>query len=65
MMYKVFARDELAKPISFTDEIEAADESAARQTALDVVPDGAVEVTIVPADAVHWVVRPREGSEAR
>lgn len=65
MIYRVFARDELAKPISFTDEIEAADESGARQSALDLVPDGAVEVTIVPADVVHWVVRPREESEAR
>lgn len=63
--YRVFARTDLADPIAPVGEVEAGNDSAAREAALGVVPDGAVEVTMVPAEDIHWVVRPQEGSEVR
>lgn len=64
-IYNVFARDDLKDPISLVGEVEAADDSAARQAALDLATSSAVEVTMVPADSLHWVVQPKEGSAVR
>ncbi len=61
--YLVFARDDVERALEHVGEVEAVDDGAARETACGqhTTP---VEMILVPAEAVHWVMPPAVAAES-
>jgi 1,2-phenylacetyl-CoA epoxidase PaaB subunit len=54
--YRVLGRTAYAEPLEHQGALEAADDDAAAQAALERFGDRWVELVLVPERAVHWVV---------
>jgi hypothetical protein len=71
--YLIFSRDDFEKALECTGEVEAADDAAARQQAIqqpggqqqDGQAHDLVEMVLVPADRATWVVGSAAGAESR
>ncbi|MGA2925629.1 MAG: hypothetical protein ABSG43_06455 [Solirubrobacteraceae bacterium] len=56
--YLIFSRERYEDPLSLRGELQAADDDAAAQGARERVPDGCVELQLVPETAIRWIVGP-------
>ena len=54
--YRVLGRTAYAEPLEHQGTLEAADDAAAAQAALERFGDRWVELVLVPERAVHWVL---------
>jgi hypothetical protein len=59
--YLIFARDRYEEPLELHGDVEADDDAAAAGSARDALGGGDwIEIQLVPADAIRWIVRPAE-----
>jgi len=58
----VFARAEYAEPLELKGSVRAAGDEAASDQALRRFGRDWVELVLLPERAIHWVLRPPEGS---
>jgi hypothetical protein len=56
--YLIFARTRYEDPLSLEGDLEAQDDDAAADAARRQVGEGCVELQLVPAEAIRWVVGP-------
>ena len=56
--YRVLGRTAYPEPLAHQGMVEAADDAAAAQAALDRFGRRWVELVLVPERAVHWVLGP-------
>ena len=59
--YLIFARTRYEEPLELQGEFEAADDEAAAGSAADELGgEGWIEIQLVPASTIRWIVRPAE-----